>query len=138
MPPDIPPNTKGTKYPLITIGAPIAFFWNVEKRHNNNAPQKNEPNTKIVRLFLFDILSLHLVLIPGRAGTLRSLSPLRTGHDSFPSHGSGILKAALTGWPGCHTSYANIARNSRADNAGNNLLFLLFLRCQKYLANSGG
>ena len=64
MPPDIPPNTKGTKYPLITIGAPIAFFWNVEKRHNNNnAPQKNEPNTKIMRLFLFDILSLHLVLI---------------------------------------------------------------------------
>ena len=74
---------------------------------------------------------------PGRAGALRLLSPLRTVRDSFPSYGSSILKATLRGRPDCDTSYANIARNSRADNAGSNLLSLLFLRCQKYLANSG-
>jgi len=75
--------------------------------------------------------------VPGGAGTLQSHSPLRTVRDSFPSHGSSILKAILRGRPDCFTSYANIARNSRADNAGNNLLSLLFLRCQKYLENSG-
>jgi len=63
MPPDVQPNPNGTKYPFMTSGAPIAIFWNVAKKHNSNAPQKNETTTQIMCLFRFAILSVHLVLI---------------------------------------------------------------------------
>ena len=41
---------------------------------------------------------------PSRSGVLQPLSPLRTVLDSFPSHGSSILKVILGGRPACFVS----------------------------------
>ena len=44
-------------------------------------------------------------LEPGRSGALLPHSPLRTGRDSFPSHGSSTSKVPLIGVPAINNCF---------------------------------